>query len=79
MNRILQLFKRPELRSKVFFILALLAVSRVVSNIPLSVLDAARLQEFFANNQLLGLLSAFTGGALSRLSIGLLGLGPYIT
>jgi len=79
MNRILQLFKRPELRSKVFFILAILAISRVVSNIPLPVLDASRLREFFASNQLLGLLSAFTGGALSRLSIGLLGLGPYIT
>jgi preprotein translocase subunit SecY len=79
MNRILQLFKRPELRNKVFFILGILVVSRVISNIPLPVLDAARLQEFFANNQLLGLLSAFTGGSLERLSIGLLGLGPYIT
>jgi preprotein translocase subunit SecY len=67
------------LRNKVFFILGILVVSRVISNIPLPVLDAARLQEFFANNQLLGLLSAFTGGSLERLSIGLLGLGPYIT
>lgn len=79
MNRILQLFKRPELRNKVFFIIGILALSRVISNIPLPVLDAARLQEFFANNQLLGLLSAFTGGSLSKLSIALLGLGPYIT
>ena len=79
MNRIFQLFKRPELRNKVLFILAILAISRVVSNIPLPVLDASRLRELFASNQLLGLLSAFTGGALSRLSIGLLGLGPYIT
>ena len=79
MNRILQLFKRPELRSKVFFILALLAVSRLVSNIPLPAIDATRLREFFANNQFLGLLSAFTGGSLSNLSIGMLGLGPYIT
>lgn len=79
MNRILQLFKRPELRNKVLFILAILAISRIISNIPLPSLDAARLKEFFASNQLLGLLSAFTGGSLSRLSIGLLGLGPYIT
>lgn len=79
MNRILQVFKRPELRSKVLFILALLAISRFVANIPIPAVDASRLQEFFAQNQFFGLLSAFTGGSLSTLSIAMLGLGPYIT
>src|SRR6266498_816710 len=79
MNKILQIFKRPELRNKVLFILALLAVSRLVANIPIPAVDATRLREFFAQNQFFGLLSAFTGGSLSTLSIAMLGLGPYIT
>ncbi len=79
MNKLLQIIKRPDLRNKVLFVLALLLVSRVISNIPIPAVDAARLREFFAQNQFFGLVSAFTGGALSSVSIGMLGLGPYIT
>lgn len=79
MQKILQIFKRPELRNKVIFVLALLVVFRVISNIPIPAIDASRLKEFFAQNQFFGLISAFTGGSLTALSIGMLGLGPYIT
>src|SRR3989338_222046 len=79
MNRILQIFKRPELRNKVLFVLALLVVSRMISNVPIPAVDADRLKDFFAQNQFFGLVSAFTGGSLTALSIGMLGLGPYIT
>jgi preprotein translocase subunit SecY len=79
MGRILQLFKRPELRNKVFFILSLLIVFRVVSNIPIPGIDASQIKDFLAQNQFFGLISTFTGGSLSALSIGMLGLGPYIT
>ncbi len=79
MNKILQIFKRPELRNKVLFVLAMLIVFRIVSNIPIPAVDAAKLREFFAQNQFFGLISAFTGGSLTALSIGMLGLGPYIT
>jgi len=41
--------------------------------------DADKLREFFSQNQFFGLISAFTGGSLTALSIGMLGLGPYIT
>lgn len=41
--------------------------------------DASKLKDFFAQNQFFGLISAFTGGSLTALSIGMLGLGPYIT
>lgn len=79
MNRILAIFKRPELRNKVLFILGLLLVSRLIANIPIPAVDASQLQSFLAQNQFFGLLSAFTGGSLSTLSIAMLGLGPYIT
>lgn len=42
-------------------------------------IDLLRLKDFFAQNQMLGLLNIFTGGALERLSIVMLGIGPYIT
>jgi len=79
MNKILQIFKRPDLRNKVLFIFFLLAVSRLVSSIPIPAIDPSRLKDFFAQNQFFGLISSFTGGSLSTLSIAMLGLGPYIT
>src|SRR3989338_4202593 len=79
MNKILQIFRRPDLRNKVLFVLALLVVFRVVSNIPIPAVDTSRLKDFFAQNQFFGLVSSFTGGSLSTLSLGMLGLGPYIT
>src|SRR3989344_1862844 len=79
MNKLLQIFKRPDLRNRVLFILAILVVFRLVSNIPIPAVDASQLKEFFAQNQFFGLISTFTGGSLAALSIGMLGLGPYIT
>lgn len=79
MDKILQIFKRPDLRNKILFVLALLVVTRLISNIPIPAIDATRLKEFFQQNQFFGLVSAFTGGSLSTLSLGMLGLGPYIT
>jgi len=79
MDKILQIFKRPDLRNKVLFIFFLLAVSRLVSSIPIPAVDVSRLKDFFAQNQFFGLISTFTGGSLSTLSIAMLGLGPFIT
>lgn len=79
MGRILQIFKRPELRNKVFFILALLVVAQLLHNIPIPSVDTSQLKAFLQQNQLFGLVSTFTGGSLATLSIAMLGLGPYIT
>ena len=79
MGKILQIFKRPDLRNKVLFIFFLLAVSRLIASVPIPAVDPSRLKDFFAQNQFFGLISSFTGGSLSTLSIAMLGLGPYIT
>lgn len=79
MNTLLNIFRRPELRNKIFAILGLLAIAQVLHNIPIPAIDASRLRDFLASNQLFGLLSSFTGGSLSTLSIAMLGVGPYIT
>ncbi|MFZ5559623.1 MAG: preprotein translocase subunit SecY [Patescibacteria group bacterium] len=79
LEKILLLFKVKELRNKILFVLALLIIFRIVANIPVPGVDTEKLRDFFAGNQLFGLINIFTGGAMSNFSIAMLGLGPYIT
>ncbi len=79
MTNILQVFKVPELRKKVITVLALLGVFRLLAAIPIPGVDAEALNQFFASNKLFGFLNIFSGGGLSRLSLVMLGVGPYIT
>lgn len=79
MNKILQIFKIPDLRKKILMVLLWLFVFRLLSAIPIPGIDPLKLQEFFASNQLFGFLNLFSGGGLSNLSIMMLGVGPYIT
>jgi len=79
MNKFLQIFKKPDLRNKVLFVLGVLIVYRLAANVPIPFVNAAQLQSFFANNKFYGLLSALTGGSISQLSIVMLALGPYIS
>ncbi len=79
MQKILQIFRLPDLRNKILFVLGIFIIFRLMANIPIPGIDASRLQAFFEGNQLFGLLNLFTGGALDTLSIAMLGLGPYIT
>lgn len=77
--RFAQVFKAPDLRKRVLFILALLAVFRVTAHIPVPGVEEEGLRRFFEGNQLFGLLNIFSGGGLANLSIAMLGIGPYIT
>ena len=83
MNTFLQKFalllKDAQLRSRLLFVLSVLAIFRLLAAIPIPGINAAQLQQFFNNNQFFGLLNLFSGGGLSNLSIVLLGVGPYIT
>lgn len=78
-EKIKLLFKIKELRNKIFFVLAILVVFRIAANVPVPGIDIEKLKSFFEGNQLFGLINIFTGGAMSNLSIIMLGLGPYIT
>ena len=79
MNKIFQLFRIPELRTKMFIVLGWLIAFRLLAVIPVPGIDAIRLRSFLGSNQLFGFLNIFSGGALSNLSIMMLGVGPYIT
>lgn len=77
------IWKIKELRNRILFTLALLAVYRLGSYIVLpgvmpSVLDAAA-RNSSTPNDLLGLINVFTGGAFNNAAIFALGIMPYIT
>ncbi|PIR85712.1 preprotein translocase subunit SecY [Candidatus Kaiserbacteria bacterium CG10_big_fil_rev_8_21_14_0_10_44_10] len=68
-----------SIRNRLLFVLGALFVFRALSTIPIPGVDAVVLQQFFENNQFLGLLNIFSGGGLANLSIIMLGVGPFIT
>ena len=78
-QKVIQIFKIKDLRHKIFYVLALLIVFRLFAHVPIPGVDVVKLREFFEANQLFGLLNMFTGGAMSNLSVVMLGIGPYIT
>jgi preprotein translocase subunit SecY len=79
LNTLNRIIKDKELRAKIFFVLALLVIFRLAAHIPVPGIDLVALKNFFADNQVLGLLNIFSGGGLENFSIVALGIGPYIT
>mgnify|MGYP000927580385 FL=1 len=72
-------FKLPDLRKKIVFTLLILVIYRLAAHVPLPGVNAAALREVFGQNQLLGLLDMFSGGAMSNFSVMAMGVYPYIT
>ncbi len=79
LEQVKAIFKIKDLRKKVFFVLFILGIFRIAAVIPVPGINREQLEQFFNQNQFFGILNIFSGGALSNLSIVMLGLGPYIT
>jgi len=81
MSTLQNVFAIPELRRRIMFTLGMLAVYRVGCHVPTPGIDAQVLAKFFEGTEgtLLGLVSAFTGGALSQMAVFALGIMPYIS
>ena len=75
------IFKIPELKSRVLFTLALLAVYRIGAHIPTPGINGEALSRFLTEKggALMGFFDMFSGGALSRVTIFALGIMPYIS
>ena len=73
-------FKIADLKKKILFTIAILAVYRIGTTIPVPGVDVRALKVFFEAQagSLFGFLDMFSGGALVRLSIFALGIMPYI-
>ena len=78
-----RIFRTPDLRRKIGFTLAIVAIFRLGSFIPAPFVDFEAVQACLAGNQgtsgLYELVNLFSGGALLQLSIFALGIMPYIT
>ena len=80
-EKLANIFRIPDLRKRILFTLALLAVYRLGGHIPTPGINADKLQQFFEQNRgsFLGFVDLFSGGQLRRLTIFALGIMPYIT
>ena len=77
--------KIPELRGKILFTVAIIAVYRLGSHLPVPGVDFDAVHAFLTNpgaagaNSAFTLINLFSGGALTQFAIFALGIMPYIT
>ena len=57
-------FQIKAIRKKIFIVLFIILISRIVAHIPLPGIDREGLSSLFSSNQLLGLIDLFQGGSL---------------
>ncbi|MCU1675718.1 MAG: preprotein translocase, SecY subunit [Frankiales bacterium] len=77
-----QAFRTPDLRKKILFTVAIIAIYRLGTTVPAPGVDYARVQDclkLVGTGGIYGLLNLFSGGALLQLSVFALGIMPYIT
>ncbi|MGD0629220.1 MAG: preprotein translocase subunit SecY [Terracidiphilus sp.] len=81
LEKFLNIFRIPDLRKRVLFTLAILAVYRLGSHIPTPGINAHQLAILFSqqSGSALGLMDLFGGGNLRRMTVFALGIMPYIT
>jgi preprotein translocase subunit SecY len=85
MNKLISIFKIPELTRKIVITIILLSVYRIGYYIPVPFIDQQKLAERMeasqsgALGQVLGFVSMFSGGNLTQSSIIALGIMPYIS
>ena len=75
-------FRTPDLRKKLLFVLLIVVIFRLGSQIPTPGVNVTNVQNCFEatkNSGIYGLINLFSGGALLRLTIFALGIMPYIT
>jgi preprotein translocase subunit SecY len=82
LQTILNAFAVPDIRRKLLFTAAMLALYRLGAYIPAPGVDidtVESIEDNFAGSNILGFLNLFSGGSLQRLSLFALGIMPYIT
>jgi preprotein translocase subunit SecY len=82
LDSIRNIFKIPELKNRVLFTLAMLAIYRISAHIPTPGINGTELSKFLLNSaagSMMGFFDLFSGGALSQMTIMALGIMPYIS
>ena len=78
-DELVSMFKVSGLKEKLIFTLAMIAVFRFCTELPLFGIDSKAFADLAAGQNIIGFLDMFSGGALGKISIIALGIGPYIT
>ena len=81
-STILGAFRVREIRNKILFTAAILALYRLGTHIPAPGINSSAvgaIESNFGGNSILGLLNLFSGGGLGRIALFALGIMPYIT
>jgi preprotein translocase subunit SecY len=80
-EKLLNIFRIPDLRKRVGFTMAMLAVYRLGGHLPTPGVNFLKLEQYFQQNggSLLGFVDLMSGGNFRRLTIFALGIMPYIT
>lgn len=79
MQTIKAIFSDSTLRNRIFFVIGILILTRILAAIPVPGVDTTHLEKALSGNGFFGLINIFAGGGLSAFSIVMLGVGPYIT
>jgi preprotein translocase subunit SecY len=72
-------FRLPDLRRRILITFGILLAFRFIAHVPLPGVNAEQMRQLFSNNQLLGMLDLFSGGAMRNFSLAAMGVYPYIT
>ena len=76
---LMSMWNASGLKEKLIFTFGMLILFRFGIHLPVYGVNNATFANLAAQNNLLGFLDLFTGGALGKVSIFALGIGPYIT
>ena len=79
MNQLAGAWTSSGLGKKLIFTFAIIALFRFGAQLPIFGVDNQIFQNLAGSNNLIGFLDMFSGGALGKVSIFALGIGPYIT
>ena len=81
LDKFANIFRIPDLRKRIFFTLALLAVYRIGGHIPIPGVNSQMFSQLIDQNRgtLLGFVDLFSGGTFRRMTVFALGIMPYIT
>jgi len=82
-KNIFKSLKNKDMQQRMLIVLALVAVYRLLAHVPVPLAEPSQLKDiissFLSSSDFGGFLNLLSGGALSQLSIVLVGLGPFIT
>src|SRR3989344_7341342 len=78
-QKLIRIWKIKDLRHSILYVAAMLVIFRIAAHIPVPGINVSALKDFFASNQLLGIMNVLSGGGMENFSIVAMGVAPYIT